>query len=162
MIPHFGFRSFDAPLVLPSLLGLILTTSLATHPMLFAAPSDPGLNPLRNSPSMAPERTVAESVAMLEQMLPRRTDSPVDWSSQLECLHRPGEPYLLSPCVPPPPCHPSQPPCPSDLIGVRGLPSRGPIYRGPCSPRAGTHDHCRFARASYLYDRFVDFFYTPK
>jgi hypothetical protein len=84
------------------------------------------------------------------------------WRASVECLYAPGEPRALSPCIPPPPCHPSHPPMPYDLIGVAGMPSGGPIYRGPCEPRTGTHDHLHFWRLHRLRDRFFDWFYTAK
>jgi len=51
---------------------------------------------------------------------------------------------------------------PYDLIGVAGVPSDGPIYRGPCEPRTGTHDNLHFWRLHRLRDRFIDWFYTAK
>ena len=84
------------------------------------------------------------------------------WTAQVECLYAPGEPRALSPCIPGPPCDPSHPPVPYDLVGVAGVPSDGPIYRGPCEPRTGTHDDLHFWRLHRLRDRFIDWFYTPK
>ena len=100
--------------------------------------------------------------ARLEAMLPPRTDSPADWQAGLEPLHSCGEPRLLPPCVPPPPCHPANPPRPFDLIGVAGMPTRGPIYRGPCQPRTGTHDCGPLPRVHRAHDRAFDWFYRAK
>lgn len=94
--------------------------------------------------------------------LPPRTDSTADWFAPLEPLHHCGEPRLLPTCVPPPPCHPSQPPQPFDLVGVRGGPTCGPIYRGPCAPRTGTHDDGPLPRIHRVHDRMVDWFYAPR
>jgi hypothetical protein len=95
-------------------------------------------------------------------MLPPRTDSPADWQAGVEPLHSCGEPRLLPPCVPPPPCHPANPPRPFDLIGVAGMPTRGPIYRGPCQPRTGTHDCGPLPRVHRVNDRAFDWFYRAK
>ena len=100
--------------------------------------------------------------ARLATMLPPRTDSPADWHAGVEPLHSCGEPRLLPPCVPPPPCHPANPPRPFDLVGVNGVPTCGPIYRGPCQPRTGTHDGGPLPRMHRLHDRAFDWFYRPK
>lgn len=100
--------------------------------------------------------------ARLEAMLPQRTDSPADWQAGVEPLHSCGEPRLLPPCVPPPPCHPAYPPRPFDLIGVAGMPTRGPIYRGPCQPKTGTHDCGPLPRVHRVHDRAFDWFYRAK
>lgn len=84
------------------------------------------------------------------------------WEASVECLYAPGEPRALSPCIPGPPCDPSHPPMPYDLIGVAGVPCDGPIYRGPCEPRTGTHDDLHFWRLHRIRDRFIDWFYTAK
>lgn len=84
------------------------------------------------------------------------------WAAGVECLYGPGEPRALSSCIPPPPCHPSNPPNPYDLVGVAGIPTNGPIYRGPCEPRTGTHDDRHFWRLHRLNDRFFDWFYRAK
>lgn len=84
------------------------------------------------------------------------------WAAGVECLYGPGEPRALSSCIPPPPCHPSNPPNPYDLVGVAGVPTDGPIYRGPCEPRTGTHDDRHFWRLHRLNDRFFDWFYRAK
>ena len=94
--------------------------------------------------------------------LPPRTDTLGDWFAPLEPLHRCGEPRLLPTCVPPPPCHPAQPPRPFDLVGVRGAPTCGPIYGGPCAPRTGTHDDGPLPRLHRVHDRMVDWFYAPR
>lgn len=104
----------------------------------------------------------ADAAARLESLLPPRTDSPGDWSASFEPLHRCGEPKLLPTCVPPPPCHPALPPVPFDLVGVAGLPTCGPIYRGPCEPRTGTHDAGPLPRLHRVHDRMVDWFYAPR
>jgi hypothetical protein len=98
----------------------------------------------------------------ITEHLPPRTDSLADWFAPIEPLHQCGEPRLLPTCVPPPPCHPSQPPRPFDLIGVRGAPTCGPIYRGPCAPRTGTHDDGPLPRFHRMHDRMVDWFYAPR
>lgn len=119
-------------------------------------------DPLRGTPKISPEATGRDAMEVLAKLLPGRNDSPYDWYAPVEPLHVGCEPYALPPCVPPPPCHPSEPPQPYDLVGMRGVPSGGPIYRGPCEPRTGTHDHCHFPWYHRLHDRFVDHFYRSK
>lgn len=125
-----------------------------------SAPLQP--NPLRGTPAIKPETTGVDASGMLDTLLPGRSDSPFDWHAPVEPLHRQCEPLALPACVPPPPCHPSAPPHPEDLIGVRGCPSGGPIYRGPCEPRSGTPHAGPFAWYHRLHDRFVDHFYKWK
>ena len=119
-------------------------------------------DPLKGTPKMSPEKTGQEASKVMAKMLKPRSDSWTDWYAPLEPLHRCGEPMALPPCVPPPPCHPSMPPAPYDLVGVQGVPSGGPIYEGPCRPRTGTHDDCPHPRVQRLYDRFFDAFYMWK
>jgi len=119
-------------------------------------------DPLKGTPRMSPATTGQDASKVLAKMLKPRSDSWADWNAPLEPLHRCGEPRALPPCVPPPPCHPSMPPAPYDLVGVRGTPSGGPIYEGPCAPRTGTHDDCPHPRVHRLYDRFFDCFYMWK
>jgi hypothetical protein len=99
---------------------------------------------------------------VLAKLLPPRTDSASDWYAPLEPLHRCGEPRLLPTCVPPPPCHPALPPRPYDLVGMPGAPTCGPIYRGPCAPRTGTHDNGPHPRIHRIHDRAFDWFYAPR
>ena len=99
---------------------------------------------------------------VLAKLLPPRTDSASDWYTPLEPLHRCGEPRLLPTCVPPPPCHPALPPRPYDLVGMPGAPTCGPIYRGPCAPRTGTHDNGPHPRIHRIHDRAFDWFYAPR
>jgi hypothetical protein len=119
-------------------------------------------DPLANTLPISPEATGPSAEGELARMLPARTDSPFDWQAGLEPLHNCGEPRWLSPCIPPPPCHPAYPPQPFDLIGVDGVPTRGPRYRGPCCPRTGTHDDSPFPCKHRLHDRAFDWFYRPK
>lgn len=130
------------------------------------APIDEALekipDPLKDTPRMSPEKTGQAAEKVLAKMLPPRSDSWADWSAPLEPLHRCGEPRALPPCVPPPPCHPSMPPAPFDLVGVRGVPSCGPIYDGPCQPRTGTHDNAPHSHLHRLADRVFDAFYMWK
>jgi len=119
-------------------------------------------DPLKGTPRMSPEKTGQAADKVLAKMLPLRSDSWADWSAPLEPLHRCGEPRALPPCVPPPPCHPSMPPAPFDLVGVQGVPSCGPIYDGPCQPRTGTHDNAPRPHLHRLADRFFDAFYMWK
>jgi hypothetical protein len=119
-------------------------------------------DPLKGTPLMSPETTGQEADKILAKMLKPRSDSWADWTAPLEPLHWCGEPRALPPCVPPPPCHPSMPPAPYDLVGVPGVPSGGPIYGGPCAPRTGTHDDCPYPHLHRLYDRFFDCFYMWK
>ena len=107
----------------------------------------------------AADTPAATSIA---DLLPPRDDSLPDWYAPVEPLHECGEPRLLPTCVPPPPCHPSEPPRPLDLVGVRGAPTCGPIYRGPCAPRTGTHDAGPLPRIHRIHDRMVDWFYAPR
>jgi len=126
------------------------------------SPADKVPDPLRDTPRIDPAATGADAARLLAAMVPERTDSPFDWQAPLEPLHDCGEPRALTPCVPPPPCHPSLPPRPLDLVGVVGEPSCGPIYRGPCAPRTGSHDNGPLPWLHRLHDRFVDAFYAPK
>jgi len=99
---------------------------------------------------------------ILARTLPLRSDRPGDWSAGAEPLHHCGEPRWIEPCIPLPPCHPSHPPHPFDLVGVAGDPTCGPIYRGPCCPRTGTHDDGPLPRLHRVNDRFFDAFYRAK
>ena len=119
-------------------------------------------DPLKGTPQMSPTKTGQEANKILVKMSKPRSDSWADWYAPLEPLHRCGEPRALPPCVPPPPCHPSLPPVPYDLIGMRGEPSCGPIYGGPCQPRTGGHDHCDHPYLHGVQDRFFDYFYKWK
>ena len=119
-------------------------------------------DPLKGTPAIKPETTGTDALRVLDTLLPGRSDTPSDWRAPVEPLHQPCEPRALPPCVPPPPCHPSQPPDPYDLVGLAGWPSCGPIYRGPCAPRTGTPHHGMFAWYHRLQDRFFDHFYNWK
>ncbi len=119
-------------------------------------------DPLAGTPRIDPATTGVDAERSLATMLPPRNDSPLDWRAPLEPLHDCGEPRALPPCVPPPPCHPAAPPVPYDLVGVGGVPSCGPIYRGPCAPRsAGTHDG-PFRWLHAVHDRLFDLFYRSR
>ena len=96
---------------------------------------------------------------LLSRMLPARSDAPADWFAGPDPLHYPCEPRFLVPCIPPAPCHPAYAPYPADLVGVRGSPTCGPRYRGPCEPRLGTHDHAHLPRLHALGDAAFDCFY---
>lgn len=119
-------------------------------------------DPLRGTPQIAPSVTGPDAEAIMSRLLPPRSDTPADWHAPLEPLHDCGEPRALPPCVPPPPCHPSSPPRPYDLIGVAGCPSCGPIYRGPCAPRAGSPVNRHAGPLHGLHDRLFDRFYAPR
>jgi len=119
-------------------------------------------DPLTGTPLVSPEQTGKDADAVLKKMLKPRSDTWANWTAPVEPLHWCGEPRALPPCVPPPPCHPSFPPAPYDLVGVNGTPSCGPIYGGPCAPRTGTHDDCPHPHVRRLYDRFFDMFYMWK
>lgn len=140
-----------------------LETRLASQPR--PKTTDPSAtvpDPLKGAPPIKPETTGQDAAQVLAKMLRPRSDSWADWSAPVEALHRCGEPRALPPCVPPPPCHPSMPPAPYDLVGVRGERSNGPIYQGPCRPRTGTHDDCPHPHLQRLSDRFFDCFYMWK
>jgi hypothetical protein len=147
-------------------LGLSLSTLAAdlAATALMVAPSPPGSERLDSLPVELGSEQAAPSAE--PEGSPAVIASPGTrtglWAASVECLYAPGEPRALSPCIPTPPCHPSHPPMPYDLIGVAGVPSGGPIYRGPCDPRTGTHDHLHFWRLHRLRDRFFDWFYTAK
>lgn len=119
-------------------------------------------DPLAATPSIGAEVTGPYAKGELAAMLPPRTDSPMDWQAGLEPLHECGEPRWLPPCIPPPPCHPSCPPQPLDLIGAHGFSTAGPRYRGPCCPRTGIHDDGPFPCMHRLHDRAFDWFYRSK
>ncbi len=127
-----------------------------------AVPPPATPDPLAGTPAIPPGATRKQVRQDIARMLPPRTDSPSDWYAGLECLHDCGEPRLLPPCVPPPPCHPSFPPQPYDLVGVDGMPTAGPRYRGPCCPRTGTHDNGPLPRVHRVHDRAFDWFYRTK
>jgi hypothetical protein len=143
-----------------------------TRPFEVSLPEDEGVtqaaaettvpDPLQGTPAIRPETTGTDAVKVLDRLLPGRSDTPHDWHAPVEPLHRPCEPRALPPCVPPPPCHPSAPPNPYDLVGVAGCPSCGPIYGGPCAPRTGTPHQGMFAWYHRLHDRFFDHFYMWK
>jgi len=115
----------------------------------------------RRPPPIAPtaDPSPASVELLLARMLPARSDAPADWFAGPDPLHDPCEPRFLVPCIPPAPCHPAYAPCPADLIGVRGSPTCGPRYRGPCEPRLGTHDHAHLPRLHALGDAAFDCFY---
>jgi hypothetical protein len=136
----------------------------AAEPPLAEAVATPGPEKTRGADRKLPPPVAADSRPanvdlMLANMLPPRSDAPSDWHGSSLCLHHPGEPRFLPPCIPPAPCHPSYPPRPADLIGVYGAPTCGPRYRGPCEPRLGTHDHCRLPRLHAACDAAFDAFY---
>ncbi|MFM8984632.1 MAG: hypothetical protein ACKONH_00985 [Planctomycetia bacterium] len=111
-------------------------------------------DPLAGTPRIDPATTGIDAERNLATMLPPRNDSPRDWQAPLEPLHDCGEPRALPPCLPPP--------VPYDLVGVSGVPSCGPIYRGPCAPRsAATHDG-PFRWLHALHDRLFDLFYRSR
>lgn len=127
----------------------------------------PGSTPLSPDPlagtlPISPALTGTYARGEIADMLPPRTDSPWDWQAGLEPLHACGDPRWLPPCIPPPPCHPSCPPDPYDLVGVDGMPTRGPRYRGPCCPRTGSHDDGPLPRVHRIHDRAFDWFYRTK
>lgn len=107
-------------------------------------------------------RTGRDADSLLQRLLPPRSDEVSDWYPSVECLHAAGEPRSLPPCVPPPPCDPSQPPQPYDLIGIAGVPSGGPIYRGPCEPRSARKHPWFSAWYHQVSDHLFDHFYRSK
>ena len=119
--------------------------------------------------SLAAEKAAIDAVTaktsideILARTLPLRSDRAGDWLAGAEPLHQCGEPRWIEPCIPLPPCHPSHPPHPYDLVGVAGDPTCGPIYRGPCCPRTGTHDDGPLPRLHWVNDRLFDAFYQTK
>jgi hypothetical protein len=127
-----------------------------------APPSPVTTDPLSGTLPISPQVTGPYAKGEIASMLPPRSDSAYDWQAGLEPLHQGGEPRWLRPCIPPPPCHPSCPPQPLDLLGVDGIPTRGPRYRGPCCPRTGTHDDGPLPLLHRLHDRAFDHFYRSK
>lgn len=140
-----------------------------------AAPPSPRARPSMNSTrqhagaSLAGEKAAVDTITaattideILAWTLPPRSDRARDWLAGAEPLHRCGEPRWIEPCIPPPPCHPSFPPAPWDLLGVAGDPTGGPIYAGPCCPRTGSHDAGPHPTLHRLHDRLFDAFYRPK
>ena len=103
----------------------------------------------------------ATAESLLNELVPRRSDTLSDWHPQSDRLYQCGEPRILCPIIPPPPCHPTQPPFHFDLIGDIGTPTGGPLYNGPCCPRAGSRDDYRWPVARRIHDTFVDYFYSP-
>jgi len=148
---------------------LALGSSAAAEPPREDVPKGEGLtaptvmpDPLAGTLAIDPAATGPYAKEEIASMLPPRTDSPWDWQAGLVPLHACGDPRWLPPCVPPPPCHPACPPQPYDLVGVDGLPTRGPRYRGPCCPRTGTHDDGPLPRVYRIHDRAFDWFYRTK
>ena len=140
---------------------LAATADDAAHAEL--PPSSPvTTDPLTGTLRISPQITGPYAKDEIARMLPTRTDSAYDWQAGLEPLHRCGEPRWLLPCIPPPPCHPSCPPQPFDLVGVDGTPTRGPRYRGPCCPRTGTHDDGPLPLLHRIHDRAFDCFYRSQ
>jgi hypothetical protein len=125
-------------------------------------PAPPPPDPLAGTPRIDPATTGVDAERIVATLLPPRSDAPRDWVAPLEPLHACGEPRALPPCVPPAPCHPARPPAPLDLVGVAGMPSCGPIYRGPCEPRSGTRHEGPWRWLASAHDRLVDFFYTSR
>lgn len=119
-------------------------------------------DPLRGTERIDPAVTGPDAEAVLAKLLPPRTDTAADWRAPLDPLHYCGEPRLLPPCVPRPPCHPSLPPRPYDLVGVAGEPTCGPIYRGPCAPRSADRHSGPLKHARMAHDRLFDWFYRTK
>ena len=107
-------------------------------------------------------RVERETEAILARLLPPRSDAAADWAAGSSCLHAPGDPRWLTPCVPGPPCDPSLPPRPFDLIGIRGAPTGGPIHAGPCAPRTGSHECGPAPRLHRAHDWMFDRFYRAK
>mgnify|MGYP006270119057 CR=1 FL=1 len=139
-----------------------LAASLADPvPETAAAPAATA-DPLAGTPWIDPAAEGPDAERILASLLPPRSDSPADWSAPLEPLHDCDEPRMLPPCVPPPPCHPALPPRPFDLVGVRGAPTCGPIYGGPCAPRTGSRDDGRLPRLHRVPDRLFDWFYRSR
>jgi hypothetical protein len=99
--------------------------------------------------------------SLLNELVPQRSDSPSDWQTYSDALYRCGEPRILCPAIPPPPCHPTQPPLLFDRVGNIGTPTHGPLYNGPCCPRAGSRDDCPWPIARHIQDTFTDYFYSP-
>jgi hypothetical protein len=159
------------PRRVPRVIALAQPAELA-QPLEASEPVDEGVaqaaaetavpDPLKGTPAIKPETTGIDALKVLDRLLPGRSDTPYDWYAPVEPLHQSCEPRALPPCVPPPPCHPSEPPNPYDLVGVTGWPSCGPIYRGPCAPRTGTPHDGMFAWYHRLHDRFFDHFYKWK
>jgi hypothetical protein len=159
------------PRRVPRVIALAQPAELA-QPLEASEPVDEGVaqaaaetavpDPLKGTPAIKPETTGIDALKVLDRLLPGRSDTPYDWYAPVESLHQSCEPRALPPCVPPPPCHPSEPPNPYDLVGVAGVPSCGPIYRGPCEPRTGTPHDGMFAWYHRLHDRFFDHFYKWK
>ena len=125
-------------------------------------PADGTPDPLAGTPWVDPATSGVDAERALATMLPPRTDAPPDWQAPLEPLHDCGEPRALPPCVPPAPCHPAAPPAPYDLVGAGGVPSCGPIYRGPCAPRSATVHGGPFRWMHALQDRLFDLFYRSR
>ena len=142
-----------------SLAAATLAVAVLAGPVTWATDIDPQPDRLSAATPAVRQTDAGEA---LSRLLPPRSDTAADWYAPLEPLHRCGEPRLLPTCVPPPPCHPALPPQPLDLVGLPGAPTCGPIYRGPCAPRTGTHDDCPHPRIQRLHDRLFDWFYTPR
>ncbi len=143
-------------------LAIVASARAEDFPVASWPPPAKAPDPLAGTLAIDPAVTGRDAEAVMAKMLPARTDQPSDWQAGLEPLHYCGEPRLLPPCVPPPPCHPAAPPQPYDLIGVPGMPTRGPRYRGPCCPKTGTHDDGPLPHVHRLHNRVFDWFYRTK
>jgi hypothetical protein len=138
----------------------VQTASHARGEQPVAEPRRGERSPDRTRPApTAADAPPADVEPLLASMLPPRSDSPTDWHAPPPFLYFCGEPRRLAPCVPPAPCHPAYPPFPTDLVGVAGLPTCGPRYRGPCEPRLGTHAQGPLPRLHGVCDAAFDAFY---
>jgi len=160
--PAVAHRAGGVPLLLLAAFAAAVVARPAAADDVHALVSGTGADPLRGTEKIDPATTGPDAMAATAALLPPRTDTAFDWRAPLEPLHHCGEPRLLPTCVPPPPCHPSLPPHPFDLVGVRGGPTCGPIYRGPCAPRTGSRDDGPHPRLHRVHDRLFDWFYTPR
>lgn len=155
------------PRALPPSLCATLASIVTTWAIARADDAAPRIEPIPPDPltgtaDVSPTVTGRDANAAMPGLIPPRSDSFADWQAGLEPLHYCGEPRALPPCVPPPPCHPAAPPHPTDLVGVDGVPTRGPIYRGPCQPRSGCREASHLSWLHRLPDRLFDAFYRSR
>lgn len=162
-IPHHRRRRRPSTRAYALAIAMVLGGS-ATQAVIAAQPEPSSYtkNDPRPDPKVDAAKTGRDAEAILRKLMPARSDTPADWHAPFEGLHAPGEPRALPACVPPPPCDPSQPPHPFDLVGVPGSPTCGPIYRGPCEPRSKRHHKGVFSWYHHMSDGMFDHFYRSK
>ena len=121
-------------------------------------PQQLAINPNQTDFEVASNPTLK---SRLNHLVPQRSDSPSDWQNHSDARYRYGEPRILCPTVPPPPCHPTQSTLQFDRVGITEIPTHGPLCNGPCCRRSESRDGCPWPIARYIQDAFTNYFYSP-